>query len=138
MCGLAFGFEVNILSEILFLVFYYSWKSIPYWWCREFDNAGGTVEEISLKKTTLRDLDGTVHHIPHGEIKKVSNFSKDFSRINLDIGVGYGSNLEHVIGVINKVGSDLATDPLWENYIVLSPQFYASMISQILLLCWKY
>jgi small conductance mechanosensitive channel len=44
------------------------------------------VEEISLK-TTLRDLDGTVHHIPHGEIKKVSNFSKDFSRINLDIGV---------------------------------------------------
>jgi small conductance mechanosensitive channel len=80
----------------------------------KFDNAGGTVEEISLRKTTLRDLDGTVHHIPHGEIKKVSNFSKDFSRINLDIGVGYGSNLEHVIGVINKVGSDLATDPLWK------------------------
>jgi small conductance mechanosensitive channel len=51
----------------------------------KFDNAGGTVEEISLRKTTLRDLDGTVHHIPHGEIKKVSNFSKDFSRINLDI-----------------------------------------------------
>jgi small conductance mechanosensitive channel len=45
----------------------------------KFDNAGGTVEEISLRKTTLRDLDGTVHHIPHGEIKKVSNFSKDFS-----------------------------------------------------------
>jgi small conductance mechanosensitive channel len=39
----------------------------------KFDNAGGTVEEISLRKTTLRDLDGTVHHIPHGK-KKVSNF----------------------------------------------------------------
>jgi small conductance mechanosensitive channel len=76
----------------------------------KFDNAGGTVEEISLRKTTLRDLDGTVHHIPHGEIKKVSNFLR-ISPINLDIGVGYGSNLEHVIGVINKVGSDLATDP---------------------------
>jgi small conductance mechanosensitive channel len=71
--GLAFGFEVNISSEILFLVFHYSWKSIPVMsW--NFDNAGGTVEEISLRKTTLRDLDGTVHHIPHGEIKKVSNF----------------------------------------------------------------
>jgi small conductance mechanosensitive channel len=69
----------------------------------KFDKEG-TVEEISLRKTTLRDLDGTVHHIPHGEIKKYQ-FSKDFSRINLDIGVGYGSNLEHVIGVINKVGS---------------------------------
>jgi small conductance mechanosensitive channel len=43
----------------------------------KFDNAGGTVEEISLRKTTLRDLDGTVHHIPHGEIKY--QFSKDFS-----------------------------------------------------------
>jgi small conductance mechanosensitive channel len=84
-------------------------------------NAGGTVEEISLRKTTLRDLDGTVHHIPHGEIKKVSNFSKDFSRINLDIGVGYGSNLEHVIGVINKVVWSGYWS--WENYIVLSPQF---------------
>jgi small conductance mechanosensitive channel len=60
----------------------------------KFDT-GGTVEEISLRKTTLRDLE-TVHHIPHGEMK-VSIFSKDFSRINLDIGVGYGSNLEHVI-----------------------------------------
>jgi small conductance mechanosensitive channel len=58
-----------------------------------------------------------VHHIPY--IKKVSNFRIS---INLDIGVGYGSNLEHVIGVINKVGSGY-TDPLWENYIVLSPQF---------------
>jgi small conductance mechanosensitive channel len=94
----------------------------------KFDNAGGTVEEISLRKTTLRDLDGTVHHIPHGEIKKVSNFLR-ISRI--DIGVGYGSNLEHVIGVINKVGS-MATDPLWENTF---SSFLFSMISQILLLC---
>jgi small conductance mechanosensitive channel len=74
-----------------------------------------------------------VHHIPHGEIKKVSISLRISPYINLDIGVGYGSNLEHV-GVINKVGSDLATDPLWENYIVLSPQFYASMISQILIM----
>jgi small conductance mechanosensitive channel len=50
----------------------------------KFDNAGGTVEEISLRKTTLRDLDGTVHHIPH---ERKYRISKDFSRINLDIGV---------------------------------------------------
>jgi small conductance mechanosensitive channel len=44
------------------------------------------VEEISLRKTTLRDLDGTVHHIPHGE-KSIESF-KDFS-VYLDMGVGY-------------------------------------------------
>jgi small conductance mechanosensitive channel len=47
--GLAFGFEVNILSEILFLVFYYS-NQYRIGDVVKFDNAGGTVEEISLKK----------------------------------------------------------------------------------------
>jgi small conductance mechanosensitive channel len=88
-----------------------------------FDNASGAVQEISLRKTTLRDLDGIVHHIPHGEIKKVSNLSKDFSRVNLDVGVSYSSNLEHVISVINTIGTELATDPLWQNSITLAPQF---------------
>jgi small-conductance mechanosensitive channel len=122
--GLAFGFGGQyLIRDIISGLFIILENQYRIGDVVKFDNAGGTVEEISLRKTTLRDLDGTVHHIPHGEIKKVSNFSKDFSRINLDIGVGYGSNLEHVIGVINKVGSELATDPLWENYIVLSPQF---------------
>jgi small conductance mechanosensitive channel len=66
--------EVNILSEILFLVFIILENQYRIGDVVKFDNAGGTVEEISLRKTTLRDLDGTVHHIPHGEIKKVSNF----------------------------------------------------------------
>jgi moderate conductance mechanosensitive channel len=63
------------------------------------DNTGGLVEDISLRMTTLRDINGTVHHIPHGEIKKVSNLSKTFARVNLDIAIAYSSNLEHVINV---------------------------------------
>ena len=122
--GLAFGFGGQyLIRDIISGLFIILENQYRVGDIVKFDNAGGTVEEISLRKTTLRDLDGTVHHIPHGEIKKVSNLSKDFSRINLDIGVGYGSNLEHVIGVINSVGTALATDPLWENYIILSPQF---------------
>ncbi|MBI2046470.1 MAG: mechanosensitive ion channel, partial [Parcubacteria group bacterium] len=41
-----------------------------------FDGTCGLVEDVSLRMTSLRDLDGTVHHVPHGEIKKVSNLSK--------------------------------------------------------------
>ena len=52
-----------------------------------FDGTGGLVEDISLRMTTLRDLDGVVHHVPHGEIKKVANLSKYFSRVNLNLGV---------------------------------------------------
>lgn len=88
-----------------------------------FDGTGGLVVDISLRMTTIRDLDGTVHHIPHGEVKKVANLSKYFSRVNLNIGVGYNSNLEHVISVINAIGKELAMDPEWKEHIIKAPQF---------------
>lgn len=88
-----------------------------------FDGTSGLVEDISLRMTTLRDLDGTVHHIPHGEIKKVSNLSKDFARVNLNIGVAYSSKLDHIIQVVNKVGNELSQDPQWKEFIITPPQF---------------
>lgn len=87
------------------------------------DGTSGLVEDISLRLTTLRDLDGTVHHIPHGEIKRVSNLSKYFSRVNLNIGIAYHSKLDHVISVVNKIGNDMAEDPLWKESILKAPQF---------------
>lgn len=87
------------------------------------DETGGLVEDISLRMTTLRDLDGTVHHIPHGEIKKVSNLSKDFARVNLNIGIAYNSNLDRVIKIVNSVGDELSEDPYWKELIIKSPQF---------------
>ncbi len=88
-----------------------------------FDGTGGLVEDISLRMTTLRDLDGTVYHIPHGEIKKVANLSKDFARINLNIGIAYAANLDHVIKIVNKVGDELSKDPQWKEFIIKPPQF---------------
>lgn len=87
------------------------------------DGTSGSVEDISLRITILRDLNGTMHYIPHGDIKRVSNLSKKFARINLDIGVSYNSNLEHVIEVINRTGKELAEDPVFRDYILSPPQF---------------
>lgn len=89
----------------------------------DFEGYSGTVEDINLRITTLRDMNGTVHYIPHGEIKKVSNFAKKFARVNLDVGVAYDSNLEHVIEVVNKVGMDMAEDPAWKDSINQAPKF---------------
>jgi small conductance mechanosensitive channel len=88
-----------------------------------FDGTCGLVEDISMRMTTLRDLDGIVHHVPHGEIKRVSNLSKQFARVNLDIGISYSANLEQVISVVNKVGTELAEDPAWKEHILKPPQF---------------
>lgn len=87
------------------------------------DQTTGMVENISLRMTTLRDTDGTVHHVPHGDIKRVANYSKDFARINLNIRIGYHTNLEKVIEVVNRTGRELAADPAWKETIIKEPAF---------------
>jgi small conductance mechanosensitive channel len=89
----------------------------------DIDGTKGSVEKISLRMTRLRDIDGTVHHIPHGEIKIVSNLSKNFARVNLNVGVAYHSNIDAVIAIINQVGNELAKDPQYSGMILSAPQF---------------
>jgi moderate conductance mechanosensitive channel len=124
IAGLAFGFGgqylIRDLISGLFIIFENQYR-VGDVVC--FDATCGLVEDISLRMTTLRDLDGTVHHVPHGEIKKVSNLSKYFARINLNVGISYSSNLEKVIEVVNRVGRELAEDPNWKESIIKPPQF---------------
>lgn len=87
------------------------------------DQTSGLVENISLRMTTLRDLDGTVHYVPHGDIKRVANLSMDFARINLNVRVTYTTQLEKAIEVINRTGNELAEDSLWKPFIIKPPQF---------------
>ncbi|MEX2209391.1 MAG: mechanosensitive ion channel family protein [Patescibacteria group bacterium] len=87
------------------------------------DGKCGLVEDISLRLTTLRDLDGTTHFIPNGEIKIASSLSKDFSRVDLNVGVAYDSDLDHVIKVINRVGKRLSAAAEWKHDILKPPQF---------------
>lgn len=122
--GLAFGFGGQYLIRDLisgFFIILENQYRVGDVVC--FDGTCGLVEDVSLRMTTLRDLDGTVHNVSHGEIKKVSNLSKYFSRVNLNIGISYKSNLESVIETINKVGKELAEDSAWKDSIIKAPQF---------------
>ncbi|HPV16346.1 MAG TPA: mechanosensitive ion channel family protein [Bacteroidales bacterium] len=89
----------------------------------KIDGTEGTVQDITLRKTTLRDLDGTVHHINHGSIVLVSNLSKDFARVNLEVCVDYSTNLEHLIDVVDRTGRELAEDPNFKDSIITPPKF---------------
>ena len=85
-------------------------------------DVAGLVEEVTLRKTVLRDLDGIVHHVPNGEIRIASNFTRHFGRVNLDISVAYDTDLDHAISVINRVGQELAEDEKWRKVIKSPPQ----------------
>lgn len=87
------------------------------------DGTDGLVEDITLRKTTLRDLDGIVHHIPNGSITVASNYSSEFSGINLNVGVAYDSDLEKVIKVVNEVGLEMLKDKEWTKHIIEPPVF---------------
>jgi len=83
----------------------------------------GQVEMVTLRATTLRDLDGMVHHIPNGEITIATNMTMEYANVNLDLGVGYSTDIDKLEKVINKVGQDLADDPKWKEKIFEAPKF---------------
>jgi len=123
IAGLAVGFGAQYLIRDLiagiFIIFENQYRVGDV--ARVADIAG-LVEEINLRKTVLRDLDGIVHHVPNGEIKVASNFSRHFARVNLNISVAYGTDLDHAISVINRVGQELAADENWSERIKSTPQ----------------
>lgn len=90
----------------------------------DLDGDWGVVEDITLRFASLRDLDGAVHHIPHGTVNRAKNLSKDYARINLDIGVAYDTDINHVVEVVNKTGRELAEDEDWKEIIITPPQFW--------------
>lgn len=82
----------------------------------------GQVEQMTLRMTIVRDLQGTVHFIPNGEIKVVSNLTKEWSRVVVEIGVGYEEDVDRVIAVLTEVGQSLAQDESIGKLVLEPPQ----------------
>jgi small conductance mechanosensitive channel len=82
----------------------------------------GSVEDFTLRRTTLRDLDGVVHTIPNGEIRVASNLTRVWARINQDVTVAYGTDIDAAIAVVDKVGAEMAGDPAWKRRVLEAPR----------------
>jgi small conductance mechanosensitive channel len=82
----------------------------------------GTVEDFSLRRTTLRDLDGVVHTVPNGEIKVASNRTRTWARINQNVMVAFGTDIDKAIDVVDAVGRKMAEDPVWKRRILEPPR----------------
>jgi small conductance mechanosensitive channel len=82
----------------------------------------GTVEDFNLRRTTLRDIDGIVHTIPNGEIKVASNLTRVWARINQDVTVAYGTDIDKAIEVVDGVGAAMHADPVWKRRILEAPR----------------
>jgi small conductance mechanosensitive channel len=86
--------------------------------------ASGVVEGLSLRTTRLRDVDGTVWHIPNGEIKRVGNKSQDWSRAVFDIEVSYGTDVRRAEAILKDVADQLWHDDHWSALVVEEPEVW--------------
>ncbi len=82
----------------------------------------GTVEDVNLRRTVIRDMDGTLHSVPNGEVQVASNFTRGFARVNERIVVAYGTDIGRATVIINDVGEALTADPAWSSRLVAAPR----------------
>jgi moderate conductance mechanosensitive channel len=82
---------------------------------------GGLVEKMTLRVTVLRDIHGTVHVIPNGEVKTVSNLTRTWARAVLDVSVAYREDADRVMGVLREIGQEMWDDPQWQPLMVDAP-----------------
>ncbi|HLK33125.1 MAG TPA: mechanosensitive ion channel family protein [Terriglobales bacterium] len=82
----------------------------------------GTVEAMTMRNTTLRDDDGTVHVVPNSEIKIVSNLTRDWAQLALHISVAYNEESDRVVKLLQQVSDEVRNDPSFRDDIVAEPQ----------------
>jgi len=123
LAGLAIGFGAqNLVKDVIGGIFILVENQFTKGDIVELNGIVGEVEDINLRRTLIRDLDGTVHSMPNGVPQFTSNLTQTFSRVNLQIGVSYNEDLDEVYDVINRVGREMAEDPEWSGKFLSPPE----------------
>jgi small conductance mechanosensitive channel len=121
--GLAIGFGAqNLIKDILNGIFILVEGQYDVGDVVKVAGIAGLVEDINLRRTVLRDLDGIVHNIPNGEITTSSNYTEEYSRVNFNIRVAYEEDIDRCIAVLNKVGQEIMTDDVFGKMILTAPK----------------
>jgi small conductance mechanosensitive channel len=82
----------------------------------------GSVEGMTLRRTLLRDADGTVHNVPNSEIKVVSNLTRDWSQVTLHVVADYNENSDRVIKLLQEIGQEIYNDENYRDALVAEPE----------------
>ena len=82
----------------------------------------GTVEEVTLRITRLRDANGVTWYVRNGEIIRIGNRSQGFATAIIDMPVSYAESVERVVGVIREAATAMGADPAWADKFVEEPQ----------------
>ncbi|MEN9923383.1 MAG: hypothetical protein RIS09_897 [Actinomycetota bacterium] len=89
----------------------------------DLGDAIGTVEEIRLRTTRVRDLSGVVWYIRNGEIIRVANKSQGWTMASIELPVAYDEDLERIRELVSNVGTQMDEDPQFDDILLSKPEF---------------
>lgn len=86
--------------------------------------AAGVVEGISLRSTRVRDIQGTLWHVPNGEIRRVGNMSQEWARALLDVAVAYGTDVDAASELLLRIATEMAGEEAYRELFMDDPQIW--------------
>jgi small conductance mechanosensitive channel len=118
VAGLAIGFGAQNLIKDYFSGFFLLLEDqVRQGDVIEVVGKSGVVEDVTLRHIRLRDGDGYVHFVPNGEIKVLTNRTRSFARAVVDVGVGYGVDIDQALAVMREVGRAMRADANWKGRV---------------------
>jgi small-conductance mechanosensitive channel len=114
LLGLAVSFGAqSLVKDVISGFFYLIEGQFAVGDVIEVGGKSGVVERMNLRVVMLRDVQGTLHIIPNGQITTVSNMTRSWSQAVVDVGVAYGTEVDRALEILRDEAEQLAHDPLW-------------------------
>ena len=81
----------------------------------------GTVETMTLRRTQVRDGDGTLYIVPNSQITTVANLTRDFSVATINVSVDFSANPDEVMALLKEVAMGVRNDPAYKDVYLADP-----------------
>ncbi len=122
--GVALGFGAqSIVKDLLTGLFIIIENQYRVGDVVDIDGAAGSVEQITIRSTIIRDADGNVHYLPNGTVTHVINKTMGYSKVNFAIAVTADTNIDELARIINEVGEKLSSEKMWKDKVLEAPRF---------------
>lgn len=123
--GVALGFGAqDLVKDVLSGLFMLAEDQYGVGDVVDAGEATGVVEGISLRTTRIRDVTGTLWHVPNGEIRRIGNMSQEWSRALLDVRVAYRSDVDAAAEVIKAVADEMAAEDAYASLFLAPPEIW--------------
>jgi moderate conductance mechanosensitive channel len=121
--GLGFGAQ-NIVKDVLNGLFMVVEDQLGVGDVVDLGPATGMVEDVGIRITKVRDVNGTLWFVRNGEIVRVGNMSQGWARVIIDLAVPYESDIDTIQDVVLAAATEMAQTPKWRAQLLEKPELW--------------